>query len=198
MLFQNLVVNRRHTHQGTQAALLSLAHAEQTHHFGRVRVVWQVQVGFVDACGFLRHIAHIHHQAQQVTLGVLPNGHAQVQANAVVKNLDLRFAVSVNRQASQHQEAPAVFQFIAVRLELLRPVSDRKVFLAKVRKRQPLGLDVGQGRVKGRQHGRAQVVQPRCVARPVRALPDGRSGNGLFHDQNHGNSFGVFDSKNTA
>ena len=151
-------------------------------------MVRQVQVGFVNTGGFFRHIAHVHDHAEQIPFGVLPNGHTHVQANAVIDDLNVFFAVALNRQTPKHQKAPAVFQFIAVDFQLVGPLANGEIFPRKMGERQPFGFHLGQSSIEDGQHFGAQRVHPRGVTLQVPPLPDRWPGHRLLHDQTHDRS----------
>lgn len=72
-------------------------------------MIGQIVIGFVNACGFLRFVAHVHDQTQQVATRVLAHGLPHVQANAVVDGADLLVAIALDGQAAQQQKAHAFF-----------------------------------------------------------------------------------------
>ena len=131
-------------------------------------MVGQIQIRLVHTGCFLGGIAHVHDQAQQVTAGILPNRNPHVQANAVVHDVDVFFDVPLNRQAAQHQKTAAIFKFLAVQFQIQNIVSQGEIVFDKVRKIQPLGLDMRDGRFQLGNGGIGQVMHPRCVALQLR------------------------------
>ena len=135
-------------------------------------MVGQIVIGFVDARGFLGLVAHVHHQAQQITTGVLAHGLAQVQTNTVVDGVDLFVAVALNGQATQQHKAHAVFQRIRMLFQLgTEGLGQREVCLRKVGEVQALRLQVRQCGINGGNGCGREVVNPGGVAGQIFAAP---------------------------
>ena len=173
---QHFVVDRGDADQTRQPAAFGLAHTQQTDHIGGVRVIGQVEIGFVDARGLFAGIAHMHDQTQQFATRVLAYRLAHVQADAVIDDVDVFIRIALHRQAAQHDKTTAVFQLLGVLKQLaFECFWQRKISRYKVWETQSLLLDMGQGAIQCGNFIGGPVPYPAGIARKVSAAPCSRA-----------------------
>ena len=109
MALQDLVVDGDGAHHARQPAALGAAQAEQADDVARIGVERQVGAGLVAA-----HVdvavaaAVVVDMAQQVALGILGDGVAEIEAHGPEDHADLVVGVVRRVEAAQHVEAAAV------------------------------------------------------------------------------------------
>ena len=174
MLAHHGVVHRGRTEQLATPALLRRFQAQQRDRVGAVVVEVQVRGAVIAARLYVEALALVGDLQDVLALAVLQCDAAEVTAQAAVRERHLSLAHAVEREAREHRETWAAFEFAIQRTEQRRAQRQWKIS-----GRDVLGCDTARGGRAGRgddllAHRVVQAVHPAAVVRVVGPDPGSR------------------------
>jgi hypothetical protein len=168
-------VDRHRADDLADAAAARLAHAEQPDDVGAIGVKAQrparprlvarrhrlagllLDAGLVHLAIGAQLVAHV---SDQLAVGVLEAGGAEVRADAPVHLAQLVFRVALDRKPAQQHHAAAVLELVADRDEIPAEPGQREILAADVAPGEPASLDGAEGPVDLVDRGRGDRADP--------------------------------------